>query len=472
MCGHTARPVLDICLARGSLRMVTSEALPSFRHWIALGDMAPANPRHGAEGEVEQPPAHRGEQAAVCAAQGTPAPAAVAEPAEPRAGPPAAKRPRTDKAVRHGVPHAEEERELVALVRRFSTPKELPCKMIISAFMDLVAEVVRKDHSLVSTLEIEIKGIMARSEQVRPCQGDAQGGGTEGCWGGVGCSRYLRRASSVQEHARRPRGLAPPPLHTLLAQTGLLVLNMTKTSFRCVPPPASQPGKTADPVSDEEYRKALTIFKMALQRWTVPNFRAPPSIGEGQGSQGIDSASAPILASVPAQTQPGGVGGPGASGVGRSAVPAKARGGAMDESVGGHPRQSSAAGGGQQNLTPLHSEVLRFARQAAPTRREVKGEVFLTTPASWAAAQIGSLPPAPSGAPRHRSWLSYSPTLGSHSSYFSILLTDMELALRSLAEVAMRLWPHSQTMLFGSQVRYMATVGRSCMSAGCRLQTA
>ncbi|KAL6771457.1 hypothetical protein ACKKBG_A26460 [Auxenochlorella protothecoides x Auxenochlorella symbiontica] len=372
MCGRTARPALDICLARGSLRMVISEALPSFRHWIALGDVAPANPRHGAESEVEQPPAHRGEQAAVCAAQGTPAPAAVAEPTEPRAGPPAAKRPRADKAVRRGVPHAEEERELVALVRRFSTPKELPRTMIISAFMDLVPEVVQKDRTLLGDLEEGIKGIVARGEQ-----------------------------------------------------TGLLVLNMTRTSFRCVPPPASQPGKAADPVSDEEYRKALTIFKMALQRWTVPDFQTPPAIGEGQGSQCSDSASAPILASVPAQPQPGGVGGPGASGVGRSAAPAEARGGAMDESVGGHPRQSSAAGGGQQTLTPLHAEVLRFARQAAPTRREVK---------------------------------------------------DMELALRSLAEVAMRLWPHSQTMLFGSQATGLTLPGGDLdvviLGVGSELQTA
>ncbi|KFM25079.1 Poly(A) RNA polymerase protein 2 [Auxenochlorella protothecoides] len=333
MCGRTARPALDICLARGSLRMVISEALPSFRHWIALGDVAPANPRHGAESEVEQPPAHRGEQAAVCAAQGTPAPAAVAEPTEPRAGPPAAKRPRADKAVRRGVPHAEEERELVALVRRFSTPKELPRTMIISAFMDLVPEVVQKDRTLLGDLEEGIKGIVARGEQ-----------------------------------------------------TGLLVLNMTRTSFRCVPPPASQPGKAADPVSDEEYRKALTIFKMALQRWTVPDFQTPPAIGEGQGSQCSDSASAPILASVPAQPQPGGVGGPGASGVGRSAAPAEARGGAMDESV------------------------------------------------------------------------------------------DMELALRSLAEVAMRLWPHSQTMLFGSQATGLTLPGGDLdvviLGVGSELQTA
>lgn len=215
MCGRTARPALDICLARGSLRMVISEALPSFRHWIALGDVAPANPRHGAESEVEQPPAHRGEQAAVCAAQGTPAPAAVAEPTEPRAGPPAAKRPRADKAVRRGVPHAEEERELVALVRRFSTPKELPRTMIISAFMDLVPEVVQKDRTLLGDLEEGIKGIVARGEQVRPYQGDAQGGGHRGMSGRI----RVPEIPAARELSARARASSPRPGPTVTPRT-------------------------------------------------------------------------------------------------------------------------------------------------------------------------------------------------------------------------------------------------------------
>lgn len=38
--------------------------------------------------------------------------------------------------------------------------------------------------------------------------------------------------------------------------------------------------------------------------------------------------------------------------------------------------------------------------------------------------------------------------------------TDLKKALGSLAEVATQLWPHSKTMLFGSQVRGAAVLAR------------
>ncbi|KFM25080.1 Poly(A) RNA polymerase protein 2 [Auxenochlorella protothecoides] len=126
---------------------------------------------------------------------------------------------------------------------------------------------------------------------------------------------------------------------------------------------AFQPGRAADPVPEEQLKEALAIFRLAVQRLLGAVHPAPPARRD--------------------------------------------------------------AGGGQRTLTPLHAEVLSFARQAAPTRQEVG---------------------------------------------------DMKRALMSLAEVATRLWPHSQTMLFGSQATGLTLPGGDLdvviLGVGSELDTA